>query len=63
MTAAPENAPALCPVCMSRNVVAPAGGPTCAHNRPPGASWWPQDWPTMPEHERLAWLAERQKHS
>ena len=56
---APAQLPALCPQCLAAGIVAEPSGPTCAHNLPAGADWWPAGWATMPEPERIDWLRAR----
>jgi len=51
------NAPALCPECLRKNVVATATGPTCTHNSRAG-NWWPAGWQTMHEPERVRFLED-----
>lgn len=55
------TAPDLCPLCLSANVIATIGGPTCVHHEPHGDRWWPDGWAKMPEAERVAWLNRKRK--
>lgn len=53
------NTQPLCPTCLAENIIAPVAGPTCKHARDASDQWWPANWGTMVEAERLAWLERR----
>lgn len=48
--------PDYCPLCLAENVVATIYGPTCKHQPKHGLAWWPENWQTMTEYERVEWL-------
>lgn len=63
MTAA--TASTLCPRCLSENRIATASGPTCPHQEPNGAAWFPSWYMSQApgestESRRLAWIQEQQ---
>lgn len=51
----------LCPQCLAASIIAPANGPTCAHTR--GTDWWPKDWATWTEAQRVKWIEQREKNN
>lgn len=51
--------PALCPLCLAKNIVASDNGPTCSHVTT--GSWWPEWWNTGGEVQRLVWLEARKQ--
>lgn len=53
------NTQPLCPTCLAANIIAPVAGPTCKHARDANGQWWPANWGTMVEAERVAWLETR----
>ena len=50
--------PDLCEKCGARGIIATRNGPTCEHSTNAGLSWWPAEWPTMLESQRIKWLNE-----
>jgi hypothetical protein len=57
---ASDLATPLCPECARANVIATQGGPTCRHQEPHGAEWWPAWWQDAgTEYRRAEWLELR----
>ncbi len=52
--------PKFCPACLRENRIATAAGPTCPHHEPSGANWFPANWATMHEAERIAWVKQKE---
>ena len=51
----------ICPECRKLGIVATVGGPTCKHQLNSGVLWWPSNWSTMSEYDRVAWLVKKAK--
>ena len=49
-----------CPQCRAAGIIATLGGPTCKHQAPAGAAWWPTWWNEPgAEVRRLDWLKKK----